>query len=165
MTETKTIAGWLIVDWKQGSHRTRQSEPSAAELGANELLADLKVNVTVPEVDVPTLAVDIDVPEPQVYAATLDALDEDDLPDWTDAATDVVTARRDDIQAAAPTGEDQVGHWDDLLGSLTLQAVQDAPGRPEVNRVREYVDRLARRVLEGHDPADPATEATGGEGR
>jgi hypothetical protein len=80
----KTITGWLVVDWKGETHRTRKSKPSASELGANELLAELRVNVTVPEVETPTLAVNIDVPKPQVEAAELDALDEDELPDWTD---------------------------------------------------------------------------------
>lgn len=63
----KTIDGWLVVDWKQGTHRTRQSKPKQSELGSTELLAELSVHVTVPEVDIPTLAVEIDVPEGKPY--------------------------------------------------------------------------------------------------
>lgn len=165
-TGTKTITGWLLIDWKDGSHRTRQSKPRASELGANELLAKLKVNAEVPDVDVPTLAVDIDVPEPQVYAATLDALDDDELPDWTDAAVDVISNRQDDIHTAAPTGSDGGEGWYDLMASITLTAVQDAPGRPNVAHVRDFVEQMAMQMIEGDDldPTDVDLGDDGGSG-
>ena len=68
----KTIKGWIVIDWKEGTHRTRKSKPGS--LGTNELLAKL-------------------VPEPQVHAATLEALDDEELPDWTDTAKDRKSTR------------------------------------------------------------------------
>lgn len=146
MSKEKTIDGYLVVDWKKGSHRTRKSKPSAGELGTNELLAELKVNVTVPEVDVPTLAVDIDVPEPQVFAATMEALDDEDLPDWTDVANDVVNTHADDIQDITSQAEQR-----DLVDTLTTRTLLDVNTRPEPDQVRRYVDQMVHRVGNGNE--------------
>lgn len=160
-TNTKTIDGWLVVDWRDGSHRTRQSKPKSSELASNELLARLKVNVEVPDVDVPTLAVDINVPEPQVYAATLDALDDDELPDWTDAAIEVISDREADVHDAYPSGGEGFERWEDLMASLTLTAVRNAPGRPNVERVREFVDEVSTQLLDDGE-IDPTEVDLGG---
>lgn len=141
----KTIDGWLVIDWKTGQHRTRQSKPKHSELGSNELLAELRVNVSVPEVDVPTLAVDIDVPEPQVHAATLEALGDEELPDWTDAVHDVVAEREADIRdadrAALP----------DLVDVLTSRALLSVNTRPNPEHVNEYVADVVYRLREGEE--------------
>jgi len=46
----KTIKGWIVIDWKEGTHRTRKSKPGS--LGTNELLAKLSIDVEIPDVDV-----------------------------------------------------------------------------------------------------------------
>lgn len=139
MSKKKTVTGWLIVDWRTGSHRTRKNKPKASELGTNELLAKLKVDITVPEVDVPTLAVEIDVPEPTVYAATLEAIDDEDLPDWSKVAVEKVDANRDFFEGDPHDFETGVDR-------ATIQTLQDAPGRPDVSHVREFVERTARDI-------------------
>jgi len=153
MTQEKTITGWLVLDWKKENHRTRQSKPGASELGTNELLAELKVNVSVPEVDVPTLAVDIDVPEPQVFAATMEALDDEDLPDWTDAANAVVNNHADAIADVSDQAEKR-----DLVDTLTTRTLLDVNTRPEPDQVRGYVDQMVHRVANGN-PAGEQTDA------
>lgn len=149
MSDTKNIGGWLIVDWKKGSHRTRQNKPKASELGNNEVMAELSVEVTVPEVDVPTLAVAIDVPEPQVFAATLEALDEDDLPDWSDTAIDVVEDHREAI--ADTSGQSA---YRDVVDLMTTRVLMKVNTRPPPDEVRKFVDHIGRRVANGN-PADP----------
>lgn len=138
----KTIQGWLIVDWKAGTHRTRKSKPDARELGNHELLAKLEVDVHVPEVDVPTLAVEIDVPEPQVYAATMEALDDEDLPDWTDVANEIVDARGVDI--AAVDADDPM--LEDLVNQLTTETLIELKTRPDPRQVRNYLYRVCREL-------------------
>lgn len=128
MTE-KTITAWLVVDWRDGSTRTRKSKPKASELGANELLSEVSIDVTVPEIDVPTLKARVDVPEPRVHAAELDALAPEDLPDWTDTADELIEANADRIADGA--GRDIIT---ELVGAVVL----DAPGRPDPDLVREY---------------------------
>jgi len=145
MTE-KTLSGWLVVDWKEGNHRTRMSKPSAGELGTNELVAELAIDVTVPEVEVPTLAVEIDVPEPQVYAATLQALDDSDLPDWSNVANDKVEANRVAFEQAGNATE-----WEAAVDTATVDALRETPGRPEVENVREYVGKIAKRMVDEDD--------------
>jgi len=149
MTNEKTIDGWLVVDWKKEKHRTRKSKPDASDLGTNELLAKLKVDVTVPEVDVPTLAVSIDVPEPQVFAATLEAIDEEDLPDWSDTAIDVVESHREAIADAKSQSDHR-----DLVDTLTTRVLMKVNTRPPPSEVRKFVDHIGRRVANGN-PADP----------
>jgi len=129
----KTISGWLIVNWRDGSHRTRQSKPSQSELGSNELLAELSIDVHVPEVEVPTLATKIDVPEPRVHAATLDALSEDDLPEWTGAATEAIETEELAIKQAAN------GDLDRIIDSITMRTLENTPGLPDPDLVKEYV--------------------------
>lgn len=149
MSNTKQIDGWLVVDWKKGKHRTRKSKPSAGDLGTNEVLAKLSVEVEVPEVDVPTLSVKVDVPEPQVFAATLEALDDEDLPDWSDTAIDVVEDHRDAIADAKSQSD-----YRDLVDTLTTRVLMQVNTRPSPKEVRKFVDHIGRRVANGN-PADP----------
>jgi hypothetical protein len=134
MSTTKNYQQWLVIDWKTGDSRTRKSEPAASDLNANELLAELVVDVEVPEVEVPTLAVEIEVPEPQVYQATMEALDEADLPDWTAAANDVLEANTERIETADRREQSE------LINDLTTRTLMNAPGRPATKQVREYIE-------------------------
>jgi hypothetical protein len=136
----KTISAWLVVDWRDGSTRTRKSKPKASNLGANELLAELNIDVTVPEIDVPTLSAKIDVPEPRVHAATLDALDEDDLPDWTDVADDVLEANAERVRHEATN---------ELVTELVGATLLNASGRPDPDLVREYIREAVRAIRRG----------------
>lgn len=142
MPETKTIDGWLVVDWRRGSHKTRKSKPSQSELGSNELLAKLEIEVNVPDVDTATLAVEIDVPEPQVFSATMEALSDEDLPDWTDAANDVIEQHESQLRAASGS-PDELG---DLVDTMTTRTLLEVNTRPKPERVREYVLETVRRV-------------------
>lgn len=128
---TKEIEGWLIVDWKTGKHRTRKSEPDRKSLGKNELVAKLNINVNVPEVDITELAVDINVPEPHVRAATLEALDEEQLPEWTRTANELIELEEeipDDHQALM-----------DVVNRVAMKTMMQTNTRPDPNDVSDYV--------------------------
>jgi hypothetical protein len=141
----KEITGWLIVDWRDGSHRTRKNKPTRSELGSNELLAELNVDVHVPEVDVPTLAARIDVPEPRVRAATMDAVSEDDLPDWTATAEEALDARRRALEEASP------GSIQSEVDSLAMRTLEEGPGYPDPELVREYIEDRVGEIREQSD--------------
>jgi hypothetical protein len=146
MSKSKTITGWLVVDWKSGAHRTRKSKPSSSELGTNELVAKLNVDVTVPEVEVPTLAVEIDVPEPQVYAATLDALDEDEMPDWSEAAIEAVDESIDAFEDA-----DSHAEFLTVVDTAVVRTLKKSPGRPDVETVHDFIVDVANDMTSGGD--------------
>lgn len=150
MSNTKTIGGWLVVDWRDETHRTRKNKPSSTELGTNELLAELQVDVTVPDVEVPTLAVEIDVPEPQVHAATLEALDDEDLPDWTDTANEVVNDHATAIQDTTSQQESR-----ELVDQLTTRTLVNVSTRPDPQKVRKYVRQMVHRVGNGNKAGEP----------
>jgi hypothetical protein len=135
------------VDWKHGSHRTRKSKPDS--LGTNELLAKLSIDLTLPEVDVPELALQIDVPEPQVHAATLEALDEDELPDWSDTAHGIVTNHEDRIRDCDDALEAQ-----NLVDQLTARALFEVQRRPDPKTVRHHVQQLVKRLYDGQEVDD-----------
>jgi len=144
----KTITAWLIIDWRDGSHRTRQSKPKTSELATNELMTKVEIDVSVPDVDVPTLSAKIDVPEPRVYAATMDALDDDDLPDWTDTANDVIDSEMIAIEQASS------GDLDRIVESMVAQTLMQSPGRPEPELVQDYIADMVDQIRDGQAKAD-----------
>lgn len=145
----KNIEAWLVVDWKKESVKARKTEPHLSELGTNELKAKVDVDVTVPDVSVPTLSLEIDVPEPRVYAATIEALDEDDLPEWADEAIEQVDQRQVEFEQAGNAPE-----WSSAVDSATIAVLRQAPGRPDVERVREFVEGTAADMFDTNGTTD-----------
>ena len=137
--KTKTIRAFGIVDWRKGNVRTRQTKPSISELGNNELMAELKFEVKIPEIDIPTLAAEIEVPEPMIHSATLEALDERDLPDWAKVADEKISDHLDRIENASNETEYNI-----VLNSIVVETIREAPGRPPLDRVEDYVGDLIR---------------------
>lgn len=144
MTE-KQINEYLVIDWKEGKTRTRKSEPAASDLGTNEVYAKLEVGVTIPEVDVETIAASVDVPEARVEAANLQALSDEELPSWTDTALEVIEDSvnlylRDDGYATS-----------DIVDILTAQALQKIATRPDPEKVRDFIRDRVRERIEGEE--------------
>lgn len=132
----ETIKNWLIINWKQGSTRTRKSKPEPSSLGTHELATSLTLNVTIPEVDVPELVADVDVPQPRVEASELSDLEVEDSPDWMDVADAVV----DDNPDANPLDE---------IDRLAVTVLEDAPNRPDVAEVKHYLQTQLRELNRG----------------
>lgn len=148
MTE-KTIEAYLIVDWRKGNVRARKTEPALSDLGTNELKADVEIDVHVPDVDVPTLSLEIDVPEPRIYAATIEALDDEDLPEWAELAIEKV-----EMNSGRFLDADENHEWAEAVDVTAMQVMTEAPGRPDPERVREFVSAT------GHDIIAEDKEAT-----
>lgn len=128
---THTIENWLILNWQDGTTRTRKSEPNASKLGVHEIATKLTLNVHKPEVEMPDLEADIEIPQTRVESSRLDDLDEDDAPDWQDVLEEVLEQNPD---AEYPEDSDDV----------TLTVLQRAPGRPAIQPVEEAVIRALR---------------------
>lgn len=141
--KTKRITGYLVVDWRKESLRARKTEPTQSELGSNELVGDLDVTVTLPEIDVPTASAEFEVPEPMVENAMLEALDERSFTDWEKMAESEIAERIDAIREAE---DDRVGNLCDGIVVSTLRA---ARGRPDVADVEEYVTAAVGEVRNG----------------
>lgn len=67
-TETKTYDGYLIVNWRDDELRFRKTAPTGS-LAPQELAIPLTVDVTIPEVQVPEIHADIEVPPAKVNRA------------------------------------------------------------------------------------------------
>lgn len=154
MTEgkQKTIEGFLRVDWKKEKVTARQTEPSVSELGNNELLAKYRFTVNIPDVDVPTLAAEIDVPEPMVYSATLEALEDREMPEYAQIADTVIADRVDDIRDA---GDDEL---ENVIAGITVQTLRETRGRPRLELVEEYVAEVATEIRGDGDPLEKLYE-------
>lgn len=140
MPEEKVIRQYLVVDWSQETTRTRKSKPD--NLGKYELLTEIEVEVNLPdEPDVPTLSAEIDVPEAQIYSATLEALDDEDLPDWSQEAEGVV---QDSLEETVELSEQEL---ESLVHEMTSKVLIQANSRPKPERVAEYVEQLARQMV------------------
>lgn len=144
--ETKTITGWLIVDWRNGKHRTRKSKPNASELGANEIVSKLKVEVEIPEVETTTLSAKARVPKPQVHASDLENLDADELPEWSNVADQKIEQRRVDIEDAESTAD-----YEGLVMELVAQTLLDTPGSVPPDVVEEYVHESVLEIAGGDE--------------
>jgi hypothetical protein len=132
MTE-KEIEEYLIINWKEGKTRTRKSEPQTSELGTNEVYAELEVAVNIPEVDVAKIAAKVDVPEARVEAANLQALTDEELPDWTDTALEVVNDNwhlLEDVEARNPP---------EFVDIVTARALTEVATRPDPDKVRDFI--------------------------
>jgi len=137
----KEIRQYLIIDWKDETTRTRKSKPTASDLGTNEVYAELEIDVHIPEVDVATIAAKVDVPEARVEAANLQALSDEELPDWTDTATEVFENVGGDYLATDGY------NTNDVVDIVTARALTEMSTRPDPEKVQDYVHKLTRREI------------------
>lgn len=133
----KEIHNWLIINWQNGSTRTRKSEPSTTELGTHEIATELHLDVVIPEVQVDELTARVEVPQPRVEATELDDLDADDVDDWRDVADEK-------LDYFAENYENSWDMWRGERSEILLQIIDGAPGRPAVDEVRQYCDDWIR---------------------
>lgn len=138
----KVITGYAVIDWRKESIKARKTEPSHSELGSNELKAELKFNVNIPEIDVPTLAADIEVPEPMVHSATLEALEDEDMPDWASTADEVIS---ENLEFLRDAGEVERGN---AIDGMTLDILRESRGRPKIENVEQYVREAVAELTE-----------------
>jgi len=142
----KTISAYAIIDWRKENVRTRQTQPSKSELGKNELLAELKFPVTIPDVDITTLAAEIEVPEPMVHSATLEALEDKEMPDWATTADEHISENLDLLR------ESEGSELENAINGVVLDTLRDARGRPQIENVEEYVKQTVAEISEARNP-------------
>lgn len=146
MTDSKTLDQWLVINWKQGSTRTRKSEPP--DLGTYEIATRLVVDIEIPEVDVPELAATVQVPQPFVQTAVLENVDEEDLPDWSDTAEQVLHEAVGDQDLAEDADVRP------LAERLTTRVLVDFGGYAEADEVRDYLWGRLRDERDREDGGD-----------
>lgn len=137
--KTKTISGYLVFNWKDGSHRTRKSKPDS--LGTYEIATPLEIQVEIPDVDVPEIAAKVQVPQPRVQTAVLESLDDDAFPDWSDVAEEYLEAYVERIRSA-----ETLDAVDDLVDQLTTKVLLDLDGIAEPEKVRAFLQDHAHRL-------------------
>lgn len=124
------VENWLVIDWENASTRTRKGEPGPSDLGPREIATQLRLHITIPEIDVPTPEADIEVPAPKVEATELEDVDAEDVPGWQDVADELIS--RYDIAGDTDTNS---------VNAVTLETLQEASEKPDVREVRTYVRR------------------------
>lgn len=135
---TKTIENWLIIDWKNSKTRTRSTEPTATDLGTNEVVAPISIDVVIPEVEVDELTARVEVPKPRVEETELADIDADGVTDWQDIADEILETE---------FGDSFHWSWENWRGErdrYVLRILEQSPGRPSVDEVREYCDEVVQ---------------------
>lgn len=136
----KEIHNWLVINWRDGSTRTRKSKPSASSLGTHELATELTLDIHIPEVDVDELRARVEVPKPRVEQTALDDVDADDAPDWMDVADE-------EIQEFINAHGRDWSAFRERLDTMAVSVLTDAPTRPPVEDVRDYLRQTVRELI------------------
>lgn len=138
MTE-KTIEGFLVFNWKDGSHRTRKSPPEST--GTYEIATPFELEVEIPEIEVPEIAAKVQVPQPIVQTAVVESIDEEDFPEWSDHADKQLAAYEGAIVSAEGLAE-----VDELVERLTTKTLLEYEGMVDAENVRRYLESRAHRM-------------------
>lgn len=139
----KQIKNHLIINWKDGSTRTRKSKPNASDLGTHELSTALTLDVVIPEVDIDELHATVEVPKPRVEQSALDDATAEDAPDWIDVADEQVADFLDAF--------DTWGEWRERRERYILAVLEDAPAQPPIEDVRRYLTNEVREAIRARD--------------
>lgn len=80
-TTEKTYEGYLVINWRDDDLRFRKTEPES--LNPTELAVPISTTVNVPEIEVPSVELEVDVPPASVEQAVTEAA-ERIAPDFED---------------------------------------------------------------------------------
>ena len=129
-----TIKYWLVFDWKDEDVRARKTKPSRSSLGTNELLVQGELTVKKPEIEVPKLATELQIPEARIRRVMADGMQVDtDHPDWYATVDEVLEAHTWVIEEDDPN-------------AATLLVLKEDPGSPPVEAVEDRVREQMRKM-------------------
>lgn len=124
----KTIHYYIVIDYRKEKVKARKTEPNRSDLGTNEMVVKGETTVNEPEVDIPTMASELNVPKSRVRKALADGIDEADIPDWFETVDEVFDTWPDMVEDEAT---------DALLGKVMIED----PGSPDPEAVREEIQQ------------------------
>lgn len=151
MTDTNRIQNWIVIDYKTGDMNIRKTQPSASELGKNEIMTEISVDVITPEPDFEPLSATLEVPAPTVRDADIEDLDDGDVRTWQEVADDILDRTG---HMFVEDGELVEGRWLDHEAETVVEVFEASVERPDVADVRKYLtDELRRRA----EPTDEVT--------
>ena len=140
--EKKRISGYLKVDWKGEKISGRKTMPNASELGANELVVPVEIDVAIPKPEVPTLQVNVEAPHARVEAGELEQIPADEQPGWTNIADQLLADRSEEIE-----NSDDVDTLEQIEQTVTAKTLIDAPGRPQAQQVSDYAHESIMEIV------------------
>jgi hypothetical protein len=88
----QTYSGYLVINWRDDDVRFRKTAPSNREVAPTEIAIPVSVGVTVPEVEVPEITAEVEVPAAKVEHAVADEQETDDVDRGDGIETDGGTA-------------------------------------------------------------------------
>lgn len=139
MTRTKKYTGWLVLNWRDDDIRFRKTKPSKSDRSPAEYPVKVSVEAEIPELDIPEIAAELNVPQPQVrqvaYSDLLEG-DELDAPPWVDDV-DAATGVHDDL---IEQYEDDRLEWETLVDTVVGAVLRRADGYPDTADVEQYVE-------------------------
>ena len=143
MTKKKTYTGWLIINWRDDDVRFRKTKPSKSDRSPAEYPVKVSVEATVPDVDIPEIAAELNVPTPQVREVVYSDLlngDQPDGPPWHDD----VDAALDDHSGLVEQYETGDMERDTLVDTVVGATLRRVDGYPDTADVEQRVDDRVR---------------------
>lgn len=129
-TVEKTIETHLVANWKDGSSRSRKTEPKQSELSPHEFVLPVSIDVVVPEMSLPELNARVEVPVANVEADMMeDEVEQRDPESWKGAADEAMEYLADDHDG---------DEWS-FIYEATGRALSNADVLADPNEVRAYV--------------------------
>ena len=134
-----TIKYWLVFDWKDEDVRARKTKPNRSSLGTNELLVKGELTVKKPEIEVPTLATELQIPEARIRRVMADGMQVDtDQPDWFITVDEVLEKHTWMIEEDDPN-------------AATVMVMKEDPGSPPVEAVMDRVKEQMQKMRPDED--------------
>lgn len=125
---TKTIQGYLVVNWDDETLKALKNEPRKSSPYTITLAVDLEIEV--PEVDTPTISEKLVVPQPTVERLVQAQVTGQRAEEWHQDVDDYLQAR---IDADEPIRDEQEMHQ--ALGEVLLEL----EGAHDPEQVLEYL--------------------------
>lgn len=131
-----TIKYWLVFDWKDEDVRARKTKPSRSSLGTNELLVQGELKITKPEIEVPKLATELEIPEARIRRVVAEGMDlDEEIPQWWETVDEVLDNHGWMIEEDDPN-------------AATIMVLKEDPGSPPVEAVMDRVRERMRQIQE-----------------
>lgn len=118
---TKKLNYYLVVNWQKERISARKTKKD--NLGPYELQIEADLEIDIPDVDVPVISEQLEVPQPTVNRIAQEAIFEEEFPDWYETVEDC-------IARATPDHSDY-----EVLG----WAMEDTKGVPNPDEVLDYI--------------------------
>lgn len=147
---TKTYQAYLIIDYRDDEIRLRKTQPSKSERAPTEYPVKVEVTVDVPEMEVPVIEAEYNVPEPKVREAIEEDFLSSEFDEEYDDVIQSVVEDNIDLITAIPQPDNTV-HYETVVDALAPQVTTRAEGYPDPDDIKPKLRTRIDLFLENNE--------------